>query len=62
MVPDSSGTLTFRLLDIEPARCQKGTVSGKVAVSLRDVLERPTDRAASFSDGDPTGLFADGQI
>lgn len=61
MVLDSSGTLTFLLLDIEPARCQNGTVSGRTAVSLSDVPERPTERAASLSDDDPTGLLADGQ-
>lgn len=61
IVPESSGTLTFLLLDIEPERCQNGTVSVGTAVSLSDVPERPTDRAASLSDGDPTGLLADGQ-
>lgn len=61
MVLDSSGTLTFLLLDIEPARCQNGTVSGRTAVSLSDVPERPTDSAASLSEDDPTGLLADGQ-
>jgi hypothetical protein len=61
MVLAISGTLTFLLLDIEPARCQNGTVSGRAAVSLSDVPERLTDRAASLSDEDPTGLFDEGQ-
>jgi hypothetical protein len=53
--PPSSGTLTFRRLDSEPLRCQKGTVSGGTAVSLREVGERPMDRAESFSE-EPVGL------
>ena len=66
MVLPSSGTLTFLLLDNDPLRCQKGTLSGKTAVSLREVEDRATESAASLSeewfgfDG-PTGLFADGQ-
>jgi hypothetical protein len=68
MVFPSSGTLTFLLLDKEPVRCQKGTLSGTTAVSLSEVEERPTARAASFSveadvsfNPTPTGLFAAGQ-
>jgi len=67
MVFPSSGTLTFLLLDNEPARCQKGRlVSDKTAVSLREVEERPTARAASLSEewlglDSPTGLLAEGQ-
>jgi len=67
MVFPSSGTLTFLLLDNEPARCQKGRlVSGRTAVSLREVEERPTARAASLSEerlgfDRPTGLLAEGQ-
>lgn len=61
MVLESSEILTFLLLDIEPARCQNGTDSGRTAVSLSDVPERPTDRAASLSDDSPAGLLADGQ-
>lgn len=66
MVFPSSGTLTFLRLDNEPARCQNGTLSGKTAVSLREVEERPTARAASLSEevfvfDSPTGLFAKGQ-
>jgi hypothetical protein len=60
MVPCSSGTLTFLLLDIEPARCQNGVASGGIAVSLSDVAERPAARAASLSVAAPTGLLADG--
>lgn len=60
IVPESSGTLTLRLLDIEPERCQKGSVSVGTAVSLSDVAERPADKAASLSEGDPTGLLAVG--
>ena len=69
IVPPSSGTLTFRRLDSEPLRCQNGTLSGGMAVSLREVGERPIDSADSLSEdklGDklglvgPTGLFDDG--
>lgn len=62
MVLESSGTLIFLLLDIEPARCQNGTDSGRTAVSLSDVPERLTDSAASLSEDSPVGLLADGQI
>lgn len=64
MLP-SSGTLIFRLLDRELLRCQKGTGSGKTAVSLSEVEERPIDRANCLSDDavevkggllSPTGL------
>ena len=66
MVFPSSGTLTFLLLDSEPVRCQKGRVSGRTAVSLREVDDRPTESAASFSNEEldfdcPTGLLAKGQ-
>lgn len=67
MVFPSSGTLTFLLLDKDPVRCQKGKLlSGNTAVSLREVAERPAERAASLSEdsgcfGSPTGLLADGQ-
>lgn len=50
MVLPSSGTLTFRRLDSEPLRCQKGRDSGGKAVSLREVGERPMDRAVSLSE------------
>lgn len=51
MVFPSSGTLTLRLLDKEPVRCQKGReLSGGRAVSLREVGERPAERAASLSE------------
>lgn len=65
MVLPSSGTLTFLLLDNDPLRCQNGTLSGKTAVSLSEVEDRPTDSAASLSEellafDSPTGLFADG--
>lgn len=61
MVPVNSGTLIFLLLDIEPARCQNGAVSVGTAVSLSDVAERPTDKAANLSNEDPAALFAEGQ-
>jgi hypothetical protein len=68
MVLLSSGTLTFRLRESEPLRCQKGTLSGWAALSLIDVEERVTARAESLSEEwlgrtSPTGLFdiADGQ-
>lgn len=62
MVPPSSGTLTFRRLDSEPLRCQKGTLSGGTAVSLSEVGDLPIDKADSFSEEvagftRPTGLF-----
>ena len=64
----SSGTLTFRLLESEPLRCQKGTLSGWAAVSLNEVEERTTARAESLSEEwlgrmRPTGLLdiCDGQ-
>lgn len=62
IVLPSSGTLTFRLLESEPLRCQKGTVSDWTAVSLNEVEERPTERAESLSEdslgrASPTGLF-----
>jgi hypothetical protein len=49
MVFPSSGTLTLRRLANEPERCQKGTLSGRTAVSLSEVDDRPTERAASLS-------------
>lgn len=61
MVPANSGTLTFLLLDIEPARCQNGAVSVGTDVSLSDVAERPTDSAANLSGVIPAGLLGDGQ-
>jgi hypothetical protein len=67
MVLPSSGTLTFLLRDNDPVRCQKGKLlSGSTAVSLREVEERPAERAASLSEDwfgldSPTGLFAEGQ-
>lgn len=66
MVLPSSGTLIFRLLDNELARCQNGRLSDGTAVSLREVDDRPTERAASLSEEVfgldwPTGLFDDGQ-
>jgi hypothetical protein len=66
MVLPSSGTLTLRLLANEPVRCQNGTVSGNTAVSLSEVEERPTARAASLSKDElsfvpPTGLRDAGQ-
>jgi hypothetical protein len=65
IVPPSSGTLTFRRLDSEPLRCQKGTLSAGTAVSLSEVGERPIDRADSLSEDNvgltsPTGLLDDG--
>lgn len=56
MVLPSSGTLTFRRLDSEPLRCQKGRLSGGTEVSLREVDDRPIDRAVSFS-AEATGLM-----
>jgi len=56
IVLPSSGTLTFRRLDSEPLRCQKGTLSGGTEVSLREVGDRPIDRADSFS-AEATGLI-----
>lgn len=58
----SSGTLTLRRLANEPVRCQNGTLSGNTAVSLSEVEERPTERAASLSKDEfdfdiPTGLL-----
>lgn len=66
MVLPSSGTLTFLLRDKDPARCQKGTLSGNAAVSLSEVVERATDKAASLSAAlpglvGPTGLLDGGQ-
>jgi hypothetical protein len=67
MVVPSSGTLTLRLLDKEPVRCQKGRLfSERTAVSLREVGERPAARAATLSaewvdfEASP-GLFAESQ-
>lgn len=62
IVLPSSGTLTFRLLESEPLRCQKGTDSCWTTVSLNEVGERPIDRAVSLSEGEfvrvnPTGLL-----
>jgi hypothetical protein len=51
MVLPSSGTLTFLLRDKDPVRCQKGKLlSGSTAVSLREVDERPAERAANLSE------------
>lgn len=67
IVLPSSGTLTFLLLDKDPVRCQKGRLlSGSTAVSLRDVEDRPAERAANLSEDwfgldNPIGLFAEGQ-
>lgn len=52
MVLPSSGTLTFLRRDNDPARAQNGTLSGNTAVSLREVEDRPTERAASLSEVD----------
>jgi hypothetical protein len=66
IVLPSSGTLTFLRLDNDPLRCQNGTVSWGMAVSLREVGERPMDNAVSLSEVkaklgiSPTGLFEDG--
>lgn len=62
----SSGTLTLRLLANEPVRCQNGTLSGRTAVSLSEVEDRPAERAASLSKDElnfamPTGLLDAGQ-
>jgi hypothetical protein len=62
----SSGTLTLRRRASEPVRCQNGTLSGRTAVSLREVEERATERAAILSkDGldfwCPRGLLDAGQ-
>lgn len=66
MVFPSSGTLTLRRLANALVRCQKGTLSGRTAVSLSEVDERPTERAAILSAeavflGTPTGLLDAGQ-
>lgn len=68
MVVPSSGTLTFRLRASELLRCQKGTVSWVTTVSLREVGDRPMDKADSLSEEKMardwvTGLLeeADGQ-
>lgn len=66
MVLPSSGTLTFRRLANELVRCQNGTLSDNTAVSLSEVEERPTARAASLSKDEldfdpPTGLRDAGQ-
>jgi hypothetical protein len=66
MVLPSSGTLTLRRRANPLLRCQNGTLSGSTAVSLKEVEERPTDRAASLSEvevflGCPTGLLEAGQ-
>ncbi len=66
MVFPSSGTLIFRLLARLVPRCQNGALSGRMAVSLSEVEDRATERAASFSDEVlgleyPTGLFLAGQ-
>jgi hypothetical protein len=62
IVLPSSGTLTLRLLDKEPLRCQKGRLSAGTAVSLSEVGERPIDKADSLSEdwlgrSSPTGLL-----
>jgi hypothetical protein len=49
MVFPSSGTLTLRRLANALVRCQNGTLSGNTAVSLNEVEERPTERAAVLS-------------
>lgn len=56
MVLPSSGTLTFRRLDSEPLRCQNGTLSEGTEVSLKEVGDRPIDRADNFS-AEATGLM-----
>jgi hypothetical protein len=66
MVFPSSGTLTLRRLANALERCQNGTLSGNTAVSLSEVEERPTERAAILSKEElfltwPTGLLDDGQ-
>ena len=61
IVAVSSVMLTFLLLDNEPVRCQKGVLSDNTAVSLREVADRPADRAAILSEGFPMGLLAEGQ-
>jgi hypothetical protein len=64
MVFPSSGTLTLRRRANALVRCQNGTLSGKTAVSLNEVEERPTERAAILSEeglflDSPTGLLDD---
>ena len=65
MVVPSSGTLTLRLLDSEPVRAQKGRLfSDRMAVSLREVGERPAARAVPLSEDwldldECPGLFAE---
>lgn len=66
MVVPSSGTLTLRLLEREPVRCQKGRLfSDRTAVSLREVGERPAARAVTLSEeewldfDECPGLFAE---
>jgi hypothetical protein len=49
MVLPSSGTLTFLRLANALVRCQKGTLSGRAALSLSEVEERPTARAVILS-------------
>jgi hypothetical protein len=66
MVFPSSGTLTLRRRANPLLRCQNGTLSGSTAVSLKEVEERPTERAASLSEEEaflscPTGLLEAGQ-
>lgn len=67
MVLPSSGTLTLRLRDREPVRCQKGRLfSERRAVSLSEVGERPAARAVTLSAEwlvfEPrAGLFAESQ-
>jgi hypothetical protein len=50
IVAVSSVMLTFLLLDNEPVRCQKGVLSDRTAVSLREVADRPADKAAILSE------------
>jgi hypothetical protein len=50
IVAVSSVMLTFLLLDNEPVRCQKGVLSDSTAVSLREVADRPADKAAILSE------------
>ena len=66
IVLPSSGTLTFIRLDKEPVHCQNSILSGNTAVSLSEVGDRPTDRAASLSVDElnfvvPSGLLDDGR-
>jgi hypothetical protein len=66
VVLPSSGTLTLRRLANALVRCQNGTLSGRTAVSLNEVEERPTERAAILSKEvlffcSPTGLLEAGQ-